>query len=55
MDSAISLHIESPMLATADLERLGLSLGKATRIEIFPAAGGIGICVIFDGVFVKQR
>ena len=55
MGTAISLHIESPMLATADLERLGFSLGKATRIEIFPAAGGIVICVIFDGVFVKHR
>ena len=54
MGTAISLHVKSSVIATADLERLGSSLSKATRIEIFPAAGGIGICVIFDGVFIKQ-
>lgn len=54
MGTAISLHVESSVIATADLERLSSSLGKATRVEIFPAAGGIGACVIFDGVFIKQ-
>lgn len=54
LGTAISLHVESSVIATADLERLGSSLAKATRVEIFPAAGGIGACIIFDGVFIKQ-
>lgn len=55
MGTAISLHAESPLIATFDLGRLSASLSKATRIEIFPAAGGIGMCVIFDGVFIKPE
>lgn len=55
LGTALSLHVESPLIATGDLERFSDSLSKATRIEIFPAAGGIGMCVIFDGVFIKPE
>ena len=54
MGTAISLQVKCSVIATADVERLGDSIAKATRVEIFPAAGGIGACIIFDGVFIKQ-
>ncbi len=54
MGTAISLHVESALISTDQLEKLCTSLNKANRIEMFPVAGNIGMCIIFDGVFIAQ-
>ena len=54
MGTAISLHVESALISTDQLEKLCTSLTKANRVELFPVAGNIGLVVIFDGVFVSQ-
>ena len=49
----ILVSVESAHISVTDLARLSSSLGKATRFDIFPTSGGVGACIVFDGVFVK--
>lgn len=52
--TAISMHVESSFVASKDMKSLCSSLEKATSMEIFPTPGGIGACIVFDGVFMDN-